>query len=412
MIDILTWSPILIVLLVVLIAILIARITSIRASLQKRIIELEKENTQLSTKLATNQQLLEERGKLEDRFKDAFKTLSAEALSSQSVDFNNRYERLLKAGEAEITKATDSLDKEIKRLMKLEGDNAATFHQKMLDMTEESHRLGKRAQGLENALRKPNIRGGWAELHLKNALKAAEFREGTDFTTQDTFVVNEQEGETKKKRTDFIVYLPEGHSIILDSKTSLETLIDIGQTDDEEQKKRLLEKHLEQIKQHVKDLSKKEYWRTLENTPDYAVMVLQEPDFYYAVESDAGLTDWALSKKVIILTPPALKALLKALALTLKQVRVVEKAREIAKLGKDLHARLAVFVKHYLDVGESLKKTVGYYNKANKSWDTNLMSQVRKFQELEVSGDKNIEDTDDVEPPSTINKIPEPTTDD
>ena len=372
--------------------------------LQQQIQKLMVEKSELLSARDTAQQQLSERDTLEQRFKDAFRSLSADTLKTQGDNFQNNADKLFKLGQEEIDKIVRPLKEKIEHLDRDSAINASIFKGEMANMIKESRSLGKEAQALTTALRKPSVRGRWGEIQLERVLELSGLSKEHDYSVQDSFDV-----EGQRLRTDVIVKMPEDRSVILDSKVSLAALMDAFETEDEEQKAQALIRHVEQVKGHVKDLSSKEYHRQLPNTIDFVVMVLPEFAFLPALEGDTNLIEWALNKNVIIVTPPTLLALLRALALTWKQVRVVEKAREISELGKELHDRLAVFAGHYVDMGRSLHQTVERYNRANSSWDSRVMPKALAFKELEVPVTKEQPATPTIESvPTTINKIPEP----
>ena len=385
------WLPIIIAALsIVSVVVLVLKVTKLKVS-----------NAKLETKLEEKQTLLDGNGSVIDQLKDSFKALSADTLKLQGDSFGSRFDKLFETGHGEISNIARSLKEKIEQLKEQGGNNAAQFKQQMIDVAEESRRLGKQTQGLKDALRKPHVRGGWAEQNLQNALKASGLREGIDYTTQENF-----DHEGKNKRTDFVVNMPEGRRLIIDSKISLEALIDNDDADNQEQKKFHSERHVKQIKKHVEDLAKREYPQAVKSSPDFVVMVLQESDFFNATNRDLGLIEWAISKNVIIVTPPALVALLRALDLTWKQVRVVEKSQEISELSKKLYHHLAVFSERYVKIGTTLRKTVECYNGANRVWDRDLSPQIEQFKNLELPVSGEIRDTSDVIGPNLINRIP------
>ena len=377
--------------------------------LQQQIQGLLAEKSELQTKLDNTQQQLNERDTLEARFKDAFRALSSDTLKAQGENFHKQNTSLqhnvnadLKARQEAIEKLLQPLSHKIDSLDRARIDNATMFKEQMTKMIEESRLLGKEAQALATALRKPGVRGRWGEIQLERVLEMSGLRKDIDYSVQDSF-----DDAGQRLRTDVIVNMPEDRRVVLDSKVSLTALMEAFESEDNERKTQAFARHVEQIKTHVKDLSSKEYWKML-NATDLVVMVLPEFAFLPALEREADLIEWALNKKVIIATPPTLLALLKAIALTWKQVRVVEKARDISELGKELHDRLAVFAEHYVLVGKSLQQAVERYNKANSSWDSRVMPKALAFKELEVPVTKTQPSTPAIESvPATINKLPE-----
>lgn len=370
--------------------------------LQQQTQGLMAEKSELQTKLDNTHQQLNERDKLEEHFKDAFRSLSSDTLKTQGENFQNNADKLFRLGQEEIDKIVRPLKEKIEHLDRDSVANASLFKEQMSKMVEESRLLGKEAQALATALRKPGVRGRWGEIQLERVLELSGLRKDIDYSVQDSF-----DDDGQRLRTDVIVNMPEERRVILDSKVSLSALMEAFESDSDEQKTQALDRHVEQIKTHVKDLSSKEYWKLL-NATDLVVMVLPEFAFLPAWERDADLIEWALHKNVIVVTPPTLLALLKAIALTWKQVRVVEKAREISELGKELHDRLAVFIEHYGSIGKSLHQTIERYNKASSSWDSRVMPKVLTFKELEVPVTKAPPSTPAIDSvPTTPSKVPD-----
>ncbi len=370
---------------------------------QQHIQALVAEKSTLQAKLDNAQRQLNERDTLEARFKDAFRALSADTLKSQGDNFQHNADKLFKLGQEEIDRIVRPLREKIEHLDRDSVAHATMFKEQMTKMIEGSRLLSKEAEALKSALCKPSVRGRWGEIQLERVLELSGLRKNIDYSVQDSF-----QAAGQRLRTDVIVNMPEDRRVILDSKISLAALMEAFEADNEERRTQAFARHVEQIRTHVKDLSSKEYWQLL-NATDLVVMVLPEFAFLPALERDADLIEWALSKKVIVVTPPTLLALLKAIALTWKQVRVVDKARDISKLGKELHDRLAVFAEHYVAMGKSLHQTVERYNKANSSWDSRVMPKLLAFKELEVPVSRDQPATPAIESvPATINKIPEP----
>ena len=67
-------------------------------------------------------------------------------------------------------------------------------------------------------------------------------------------------------------------------------------------------------------------------------------------------------------------------------------------LAEDLYGRLGTFVTHMNRVGRQLASSVENYNKAVGSLERNVLPGARKFTELGVSGKKEIDKLDPLEP--------------
>ena len=372
--------------------------------LQQQVQALTAERSALQTKLEHAHQETNLRDTLEQRFKDAFQALSANALKTQGESIQKNTDINAKIHQEAIEKQVRALTEKIDNLDRARIDNASMFKEQMAKMIDGSRELGSVAQTLATALQKPGVRGRWGEIQLERILEMSGLRKGIDYSNQDSF-----ESEGQRLRTDVVVKMPEDRRIILDSKVSLVALLEAFETNDEEQRAQALNRHVDQVKNHVKELAGKEYWKLLQiQTVDLVVMVMPEFAFLPALERDSDLSEWALQKKVVIVTPPTLLALLRAIALMWKQVRVVEKAREISELGKEVHDRLAIFAEHYVAMGKALHQSVERYNKSVNSWDSRVMTKVTLFKDLEVATTKQPPQMATLESsPTAIHKLPE-----
>ena len=374
------------------------------AEAQKALDEARKfavERAKLQQQLENAQERIGDRDEVEKRFRDTFKALSSEVLKSQQESFKESAEETLKARQEAVEKLVKPLSEKIETLDKARAKNAGEFQTQISNLMRTNKELAGEAQALSNALKRPDVRGKWGETQLERVLELSGLRKDIDFTVQDSF---NNDGE--RIRTDVIVHLPQDRTVILDSKVSLAALMEAFETDDDEIRSAAFDRHVTQVKSHVDSLAKKEYWNVLASTPDMVVMVMPEFAFLPAIEREPGLTERALEKNVIIVTPPALLALLKAVEMSWQQIRVAETARQISDLGKEMYDRLAVFAGHYIDVGKSLRQAVERYNRSVGSWDSRIAPAVNRFPELNVRVTKQIDEVSPVDGvPNTIQKL-------
>lgn len=367
------------------------------AELQNELKRSSTENAELRTKIANAEERIGERDEVEKRFKDTFKALSSEVLKSQQESFKANAEESLKARQEAVEKLVKPLSEKIETLDKARAKNAGEFQTQISN-------LMRTNQALASALKRPDIRGHWGETQLERVLELSGLRKDIDFTVQDTFDADDAEGG--KHRTDVIVRLPHDRTVILDSKVSLAALMEAFETEDEEIRSAAFDRHVAQMKSHVDSLARKEYWNILATTPDMVVMVVPEFAFLPAVEREPGLTERALERNVVIVTPPALLALLKAVEMSWQQIRVAKTAREISDLGKEMYERLAVFAGHYVNVGNSLRQAIERYNRSVGSWDTRVATSAMRFPELNVPVARELPEVTPVdEIPRTIQKL-------
>ena len=106
-----------------------------------------------------------------------------------------------------------------------------------------------------------------------------------------------------------------------------------------------------------------------------------------ALETDNSLIEYAAERQVVLATPTTLIALLRTVAHGWSHEVLADQAREIHRLGRDLHTRLAGLSGHLDQVGRSLSAAVGHYNQAVGSLEARVLVAARRFNDLAVTDD-------------------------
>ncbi len=242
---------------------------------------------------------------------------------------------------------------------------------------------------LVSALRhSPKSRGRWGEQSLRNVLEQAGLSPYADFQSEVSL-----DTDDGRLRPDVIVRLPGGRKLIIDAKCSLNAFLDASDEVDEAVKVSHLKAHAASIRNHAQKLGGKNYWEQFGDAADYVVMYIPGEHFLTAaLEQDDALWEWSFERRVLLATPTNLVAIARTVASVWRQEKIAEEAAEIARLGKELHARLAVMGGHVVKLGRNLELATGAYNSFVGSLESQVLTQARRFETLEVSsGSKEIE---------------------
>jgi DNA recombination protein RmuC len=234
---------------------------------------------------------------------------------------------------------------------------------------------------LNNALRNaPKARGRWGEQQLRNVLESCGLTEYVDFTTEVSL-----DTDDGRLRPDAIINVPGGQKLVVDAKVSLNAFQDAGGASDEGERSRHLAAHAAAMKAHVTTLGAKAYQDQFDEAPDYVIMFVPGEHFLAAaLEQDPGLWDYGFSKRVLLATPTNLVAIARTVAGVWRQEKVAGQAREIAALGKELYARMATMAAHIVRLGKNLDSATGAYNSFIGSFESQVLSQARRFEALDV----------------------------
>ena len=286
------------------------------------------------------------------------------------------------AGDAVIREGLERLGDQMRDL----GHDRATwqgqFNEQVAAMRHTTDTLRRETQSLSTALRKPQVRGRWGEMHLRRAVELAGLVDRCDFTEQAQL-------DGGALRPDLVVRLAGDKCVVVDAKVPLDAFLDATGTDDDDVRADHLERHARQLRTHVEQLSAKRYWRALPESPEFVVLFVPGEAFLSAaLEADRGLLEHAAARRVIVATPTTLIALLRTVAHGWSHEALADQAREIHRLGRELHERLARMSTHLDQVGRSLNATVGHYNQAVGSLESRVLVSARKFAEMGVTDDE------------------------
>jgi DNA recombination protein RmuC len=397
-----------------------------RGARESLALELEKLREQLATAQAARvtaetelknarESIERERGLLDDAkavLSDTFAALAAEALGRSNEEFLKLAGERLGAVRSAATSDVEARKKEIETLVKPLGEaldkinsqiqaleKARSFAygelgNQVKSLITTQTELRSETANLVKALRAPQVRGRWGEVQLKRVVELAGMLERCDFFQQESV-----DTDLGRLRPDLRVQLPGSRSIIVDAKTPLQAYLDALEAPTEEMRSAKLKEHARQVREHMVKLEAKAYWDQFQPAPQFVVMFLPGETFFSAaLEQDPSLIE-AGRDRVILATPTTLIALLRAVAYGWMQQETAENADRIRNLGRDLYERLATVVEFLDSVGTHLGRSIDAFNKAVGSFESRVAPSARRFKELGIASDKEIE-------LSPIDKVP------
>lgn len=335
-----------------------------------------------------------------ENLKDAFNSLSSDALKSNNETFlklaKQNLETLLEKTKNEFGKqaieetleplksALDRYNKEIKYIENSRKEDLGSLKEQITQLATTSENLKKETIHLKNALKRSDVRGKWGELQLRRAVELVGMSEYCDFTEQVS--VRTEDGLL---RPDLIVHLPGGRSIVVDAKAPTKFFMEAYEAETEEKRESAKISFSRAVRNHMNELAKKNYWKQFEKTPDFVVLFLPGESFFSAaLELDKKLIEDGIQNKVIIATPTTFIALLRTVAMSWQQQKLTENAQKIADAGTVLYERICTFQEHLERIGSNLDASVKNYNKAIGSFTSRVIPGAKKLEDLGVQQTK------------------------
>lgn len=385
------------------------------ATASERISAAEQETVRLGTQLeaaranvlerealldATFQRLHSELGALSgeilERNNRVFLDLAAERMNAQreqaGADLDSRREAV-EALVAPLRESLARIESQTRSVEKARSEAYGALTEQVRSLGDAQSTLQSETRNLVQALRSPATRGRWGELTLRRAVEHAGMVAHCDFDEQVTAVT-----DVSRSRPDLVVKVPGGGRVVVDAKTPLAAYLESVECADEARRAALLGDHARQVRAHVDALAAKSYWAQFESSPDFVVMFVPGEAFLAAaLDADPSLLDTAAERGVILSTPTTLIALLRTVAFGWRQERVAESAEAVRQVGVELHARLRTMVEHLDGLRRGLVRTVESYNKLVGSFESRVMVQARRFEELGASDGADLPTTDPVE---------------
>ena len=341
-------------------------------------------------------ELMEAKEQLSAQFHEVGAKLLSEAQKQFLERADARFNQASEKSEAQLKALLQPVETTLKRyeegLSKVEKERVGSYEalREQVSMLHAGHmQVRDETIRLVNALRSnPKARGRWGEQSLRNVLEQAGLSPFADFQTEVS--VDTADG---RLRPDVIVRLPGGRKLIIDAKCSLNAYLDASEEVDEAARLAHLKAHAAAIRNHAQQLGSKNYWEQFGEAADYVILYIPGEHFLTAaLEQDDRLWEWAYERRVLLATPTNLVAIARTVASVWRQERLAEEAAEIARLGKELHSRLATMGGHVARMGRNLELATGAYNAFVGSLESQVMTQAKRFEALEVSsGAKEIE---------------------
>jgi DNA recombination protein RmuC len=306
---------------------------------------------------------------------------------------------------APIAKHLDRVGTQVEALERDRRATQATIREMFESTAAELGRLRMETGALVSALKRPQVRGSWGEIQLKNVVRMAGMTDHVDFHAQVTI----RDGDDGTLRPDMTVHLPTGRDIVVDSKVPLDAYLAALEAGGDDARDGHLDRHAAQLRSHLDKLAAKAYHAKLERSAEFVVcFVPNEACYVAALDRDPRLLEHGAGKGVLIATPTTLLALLHATHYGWRQAEVEQSALEIAAAGRELHKRCATFLESFSKLGRQLKSATNAYNDSVGSLEGRVLPQLRRFEGYGAASEKALETPAAIDGVPRVVAVPDP----
>jgi len=357
----------------------------------------ERELAVVQTRLEEQQAHFErERASLEHaetRLTESFDRLAGKVFDERSKQFTDLSEQQLQGLLKPLTKDLEAFRSKVEETHREETRQNAALRERLTQLEGLNRQLNEEARNLTRALTADvKAQGSWGEQQLERLLELSGLRRGENYHTQ--YSVKGRAGE--RLQPDLVLLLPEGRTIVVDSKVSLTAWTRLQAAEDDAEREVRLNEHVRSIRAHIDSLAAKNYASVEElRALDFVLMFVPiEAALITALHHDPTLPEYALQKRVALLSPANFLATVRTVASVWMIHRQNTNARDIAARAGFLYDKFVGFTDNLKQVGGRLEQARRAYDDALSQLSTGTGNLVRQAELLRQLGAKHQKELD------------------
>ena len=314
-----------------------------------------------------------------DKTSDQLKTQNREAMEHITKPIGDSF--------AELQKAIAESDREAAK-------TTASLAERLRQVGEQAERMDRTATRLTNALRGDSKQAGdWGELVLQELLDSQGFQRGLDTLTDGDGLLVRNEDTGRAMRPDVVLHYPGQQDVVIDAKVSIKAYYDYVNETAEAVRLQMLDRHVQSLRSHVKELAQKDYSRYIQaprKAIDFVIMyVPNEAALQVALARDPKLWTEAFDKKVFISSTQNLFAILRMIQIAWRQHNQTENQKKIVGLAEQLVSRVGLFAERAAKMGRDIEQLSTDFSDMQKSVDgtRGILQKANEMKKLGIKED-------------------------
>lgn len=320
----------------------------------------------------------------ETRLKLEFENLANRIFEQRGNALQEQGQQRMGALLEPFRKQLDDFRHRVEQVNKDSSERTTTLIEQVRQLQLTSNRVSEEANQLASAIKGDSKKqGDWGELIVERILEASGLEKGREYEAQTS--IRTEDGTLL--RPDFLVKLPDGKLVVLDSKVSLTAFERYASAEDPASRDAALKAHLASVRKHVRELQDKDYSQLMGNRSlDFVVMCVPlEPAYQLALQEDRELIYDLATSSVVITGPANLLITLKLIAQLWRREKENRNAEEIAdEAGKLYDKIIGVFetVDQARSQLQTVTRTMDKAGSQLKEGRGNVVGRIEKLRKL------------------------------
>ncbi len=312
-----------------------------------------------------------------------FENLSRDLLAARGKELVETNSNSLNAILKPLSEKIDGFQHRVNQVHSDMIQNSASLIQQIKQLETVGLTMSADAQHLTDALKgDKKLVGNWGETQLERTLELAGLRAGEHYDSQASF----KDEAGKRYLPDFVIRLPEGKNLVVDSKVSLVDYEAAVAADAEPLRDAALKRHGEAVKAHIDNLASKAYQQLPGlSSPDFVMMFMPvEPAYIEVMRNHRDLFAYGYQKGVVMVSHSTLMPILRTVANLWMVERSNEEAREISARAGEIFNSVSLVAERLASLGGSLQTASKKYNETVTALigRQGLQGKVERFQSL------------------------------
>ena len=342
---------------------------------------------------AREKSLEESKESMIQQMENVFQIAASNAFSKVVKDADEQKESAFKEATEALSSSMGQYMQAIQDAKEQDIERAATLGEKVDNVSALGTTLAEETRELSLALRGDSqAQGAWGEVVVENLLQSMGFVEGRDYVKQ----LSETAEDKSRKRTDFVLNLPDNRQVVLDSKVSLTAYTEYVNAEDETESNNAMKAHCKSIRQHAAGLASKNYEHMESiHTLDFVLMIVPlESAFIDAMRADPGLYhDLVMGRRVKVVSGTSLMLVLMLIQELWKRENQTKNQIELLNRAGALHDKVVLFLESFNEVGFEIGQAHNAFETARSrliSGDGNVIRQTEMLRELGAKTKKEL----------------------